>query len=122
MPVTGKLEVTIKINRLPAEVKTDKNGWKEFDVDFGKRGARISLRPRMWNRIEQAAATYPHWVAVITGMMGDDVEKHVFKLLEPNMQVFEYVPKPAGATSAEAQAAEAQAAEAKPAEPEKKAE
>lgn len=99
MTLVGKLEVTIKINRLPTEVTTDKNGWKEFNVDFGKRGARVSLRPRMWNRLEQAANTHPHWIAVITGQMGDDVQKGVFKLLEPNLQVFEYTPK---APSAEA--------------------
>lgn len=95
MPVSGKLEVTIKINRLPTEVTTDKNGWKEFDVECGKRHARVSLRPRMWNKLEQASTTYPHWVAVITGVMGDDVQRATFKLLEPNMQVFEYTPKPA---------------------------
>ncbi|MDC3955867.1 hypothetical protein [Polyangium jinanense] len=93
MALVGKLEVTIKINRLPTEVTTDKNGWKEFHVDFGKRGARVSLRPRMWNRLEQAANTHPHWIAVITGQMGDDVQKGIFKLLEPNLQVFEYTPK-----------------------------
>ncbi|WP_211365437.1 hypothetical protein [Polyangium fumosum] len=97
MALVGKLEVTIKINRLPTEVTTDKNGWKEFLVDFGKRGARVSLRPRMWNRLEQAANTHPHWIAVITGQMGDDVQKGVFKLLEPNLQVFEYTPKTPGA-------------------------
>jgi hypothetical protein len=115
MSVQGKLEVTIKINRLPAEITTDKNGWKEFDVDFGKRGARVSLRPRMWNRIEQAANTYPHWIAVITGQMGDDIGKGVFKLLEPNLQVFEYTPK---APAAEAKQPEAAAAPPAPDKPE----
>jgi len=101
MTVQGKLEVTIKINRLPSEVSTDKNGWKEFTIDFGKRGAKVSLRPRMWNKLEQAASTFPHWVAVLTGVMGEDVGKGVFKLLEPNLQVFEYKPKePAAAAPA----------------------
>ena len=94
-------------------MRTDKNGWKEFDVECGKRGARVSLRPRMWNRIEQAANTYPHWVAVLTGVMGDDVEKTTFKLLEPNLQVFEYTPKPAPAEGA----TEPKPAEAKPEAP-----
>jgi len=113
MSLVGKLEVTIKINRLPTEVTTDKNGWKEFQVDFGKRGARVSLRPRMWNRLEQAANTHPHWIAVITGQMGDDVQKGIFKVLEPNLQVFEYTPK---APSAEAKPDEAKALDGKPAD------
>lgn len=100
MPTPGKLEVTIKINQLPTEVSTDKNGWKEFELDLGKqRGAHISLRPRMWNRLEQAAQAYPHWVAVITGQMGDDVRKGIFKLLEPNLQIFEYKPREPKATA-----------------------
>jgi len=121
MTVSGKLEVTIKINRLPTEVTTDRNGWKEFSVDFGKRGARISLRPRMWNKLEQAAQNFPHWVGVITGQMGDDLGKNVFKLLEPNLQVFEYKPKEAapaapteGAPAAESAAPAAAAPAALP--------
>jgi hypothetical protein len=115
MALVGKLEVTIKINRLPSEVTTDRNGWKEFHVDFGKRGARVSLRPRMWNRLEQAAGTHPHWIAVITGQMGEDVQKGVFKLLEPNLQVFEYTPK---APSPDAKPAEdAALPEVRPPEP-----
>lgn len=116
MALVGKLEVTIKINRLPTEVTTDKNGWKEFQVDFGKRGARVSLRPRMWNRLEQAANTHPHWIAVITGQMGDDVQKGIFKLLEPNLQVFEYTPKtPSGEAKPEEKAPDGTAAEPAPA-------
>jgi len=109
MTVPGKLEVTIKLNRLPTEVTTDKNGWKVFRVEFGKRGASIKLRPRMWTRLEQAAAQYPAWVAVLTGQMGDDVQKGVFELLQPNLQVFEYKPReatPGGAEGEKPAAAE----------------
>jgi hypothetical protein len=93
MALNGKLEVTIKINQLPAEVATTKNGWKEFHVDFGPRSAVIALRPRLWTRLETASRTFPHWIAVITGQMGEDVTKGCFRLLEPNVQVFEYTPK-----------------------------
>jgi len=95
MALTGKLEVTIKINQLPSEVTTTKNGWKEFQVELGSRSAIIAMRPRLWTRIEEASKTFPHWIAVITGQMGDDVVKGCFRLLEPNVQVFEYKPKTA---------------------------
>jgi hypothetical protein len=95
MPIPGKLEVTIKINRLPTEVSTDKNGWKAFHIELGKRSALVRLRPRMWARLEAAAAAHPAWVAVMTGQMGDDVQKGVFELIQPNLQVFEYKPREA---------------------------
>ena len=97
MALSGKLEVTIKINNLPTEVETTKNGWKEFQIEFGSRSAIIAMRPRLWQRMETAAQTFPHWIAVITGQMGDDVTKNCFRLVEPNVQVFEYTPKAAAA-------------------------
>jgi hypothetical protein len=93
MALSGKLEVTIKINLLPSDVATTKNGWKEFQIDFGTRSAIIALRPRLWTRLEAASQTLPHWIAVITGQMGEDVTKGCFRLVEPNLQVFEYTPK-----------------------------
>lgn len=105
MTLTGKLEVTIKINQLPSEVTT-KNGWKEFQVELGTRSAIIAMRPRLWTRIEESSRTFPHWIAVISGQMGEDVSKNCFRLLEPNVQVFEYKPKAAApATQPDAAAA-----------------
>lgn len=110
MALSGKLEVTIKINQLPSEVATTKNGWKEFQIDFGGRSAVVAMRPRLWTRIETAAQTFPHWIAVITGQMGEDVSKGCFRLLEPNVQVFEYTPKtPAPQPAAAPPAAPAEA-------------
>ena len=100
MGLTGKLEVTIKINQLPSEVATTKNGWKEFQVELGARSAVVAMRPRLWTRLEEASKTFPHWIAVITGQMGDDVSKNCFRLNEPNVQVFEYKPKAAAAQPA----------------------
>lgn len=103
MAITGKLEVTIKINQLPSEVGTTKNGWKEFEVDLGGRSAIIAMRPRLWTRMEEASKAFPHWIAVITGQMGEDINKTCFRLNEPNVQVFEYKPKaPAAQPPAEA--------------------
>jgi hypothetical protein len=37
MPSPGKLELTIKINEMPADVETVENGWKQFyqQASFG---------------------------------------------------------------------------------------
>ena len=97
MPVTGKLEVTIKINALP-ETKTVENGGKSFEVDCDGRLMSITVKPKMWKKLEDAQANYPMWVAAIAGKLGDATEQG-FVLLEPNIQVFEKKakePAPAG--------------------------
>ncbi|HRI66274.1 MAG TPA: hypothetical protein PK156_18630 [Polyangium sp.] len=111
MALTGKLEVTIKINQLPDDVTTTKNGWKEFQIELGTRSAIIAMRPRLWTRIEESSRAFPHWIAVITGQMGEDVGKNCFRLLEPNVQVFEYKPKPAAPAGPPAAATPASAPE-----------
>jgi hypothetical protein len=88
MPISGKLEVTIKINQLPDEVTTDKNGWKRFRIDCGGRPVDVSVRPRMWLKLEEAKTNYPQWVAVISGTMGPSAGQG-FTLTEPALQVFE---------------------------------
>lgn len=93
MPIAGKLEVTIKIHELPTDVTTNKHGWKEFRIDCGGRPVAVSLRPRMWNRLAEAAAQWPEWVATITGQMGAPLGQG-FLLAEPAVQVFERKPKP----------------------------
>lgn len=108
MPIPGKLEVTIKIHEVPTEVTTKSNGWKEFTLDCGGRPVLITVRPRMWIRLEEAAATYPLWVASITGQMGAAHGKG-FVLTEPALQVFERKARavePAGAIAPEEPKAE----------------
>src|SRR5262249_17806079 len=70
MATPGKLEITIKINALPTEVRTDANGWKAFAVDCEGVAVSVRVRPKMWTKLEQAAATFPLWVAAIAGKMG----------------------------------------------------
>lgn len=88
MPVTGKLEVTIKTSEFPADVKTIENGWKSFEVDCDGRLVSISVKPKIWKKLEDAQATYPQWVAAIAGKIGEATDSG-FVLLEPNIQVFE---------------------------------
>jgi hypothetical protein len=94
--IPGKLEVTIKINELPTEVTTDKNGWKSFNIDCGGRTVSVALRPRMWNKLEQASKDWPLWLAAITGQMGQS-QGQGFALVEPALQVFERKAKPEAA-------------------------
>jgi hypothetical protein len=100
MLTPGKLEVMIKINQLPTEVTENKNGWKQFQLDCGGRIVSIALRPRMWNKIAEAAANWPLWLAAISGTMGPSAGQG-FTLNEPSVQVFERkapaAPPPEGA-------------------------
>ena len=93
MSTPGKLEVTIKINQLPTGVTTTTNGWKEFGLDCGGRTVTVSLRPKLFSKLETAATQYPEWVAALTGQMGHATAAG-FVLVEPNLQVFEKKPKP----------------------------
>jgi len=93
MPTLGKLEVTIKVNEIPVDVITNKNGWKLFKLDCSGRIVSIALRPRMWNKLEEASKQYPMWVAAITGQMGQP-QGTGFELIEPALQVFERKPRP----------------------------
>lgn len=94
MPIQGKLELTVKINKLPDDVTTDKNGWKGFSVDCEGIVVSIKVRPRMWTKLEDASKNYPLWVAAITGQMGRSTGGRNFELNEPAVQVFERKPPP----------------------------
>lgn len=88
MVLSGKLELTIKLNALPTEVATDKNGWKVFVVDCDGRAVTLTMRPKVFAKLTDAAAKWPAWVAAIAGQMGPATATG-FALLEPNVQVFE---------------------------------
>ncbi|MCP5425335.1 MAG: ProQ/FinO family protein [Gammaproteobacteria bacterium] len=88
--VKGRLELTLKINELPKAIPSQRDF--TFGVDCDGTLIQVSVRPRLWNRLTQAAKDYPEWVANITGRMGAATEKG-FVLLEPSIQVFERKPK-----------------------------
>ncbi len=92
MTTSGKLEITIKISEFPADVKTVENGWKSFEIDCDGRLVSVTVKPKVFKKLEQAQADYPMWVAAIAGKMGETSENG-FVLLEPNIQVFEKKPK-----------------------------
>ena len=94
MPTLGKMELTIKINEFPADVRTVENGWKQFDLDCDGQLVSIKVKPKVFKKLEQAQADYPMWVAAIAGKMGTPTDNG-FVLDQPNIQVFERKPKEA---------------------------
>ena len=89
---TGRLEIAIKINTFPKEVKTLSNNSKQFDVDCDGRIVSVTVKPKIWKKLAQAQQDYPMWVAAIVGKMGAATAKG-FKLDQPTIQVFEKNPK-----------------------------
>jgi hypothetical protein len=94
MSTPGKMELTIKINEMPADVRTVENGWKEFDLDCDGQLVRIKVKPKVFKKLEQAQENYPMWVAAIAGKMGEPIDGG-FALDQPNIQTFERKPKEA---------------------------
>lgn len=104
MSTPGRIEITIKINEFPDDVKTVENGWKQFEVECDGRLVTVTVRPKVFKRLEQAQAEFPMWVAAIAGKMGA-ATKNGFVLDQPAIQVFERKPKePKEPTNAEATA------------------
>jgi hypothetical protein len=91
MPVSGKLEVTIKINELP-DAQTVENSWKHFEIDCDGQLVSITVKPKVWKKLEDAQANFPLWVAAIAGKIGAKTATG-FVLNEPNIQIFERKPK-----------------------------
>jgi hypothetical protein len=92
MPTPGKLEITIKINEFPADVRTVENGWREFDLDCDGQLVQVKVKPKVFKKLEQAQENYLMWVAALAGKMGEPIEGG-FVLDQPNIQVFERKPK-----------------------------
>lgn len=92
MPVTGKMEITIKINQFPDDVKIAENGWQQFVLQCGDQEVSVTLRPKNFNKMKKATESYPEWVAAISGSMGGRTSTG-FVLENPNVQVFERKPK-----------------------------
>ena len=86
--VCGNMELCVKINELPGDSRTLKNGWEEFIIDTRNQKIKIRVRPKTWKKLQNAAREYPAWVANIRGQMGNRVKGGV-ELLKPGVQIFE---------------------------------
>jgi hypothetical protein len=87
-PTAGKMEVVVKLNQFPSDVKTVDKGWKEFEVDTGDCLVTITVKPKMFAALEQAQQSYPSWIAAISGQMGS-LTATGFRLESPAIKVFE---------------------------------
>ena len=91
MTTSGKLELTIKISELP-NARTIEHNWQAFEVDCERAIVSVTVKPKVWKKLEDAQANVPLWVAAITGTMGVATEQG-FVLDKANVQVFEKKPK-----------------------------
>ena len=85
-PVSGNLELTIKFNTLPQVIQA--NGRCHFKIDCSSQVFQVSMKPKLWAKLETANSSYEHWVAALTGKLGAATADG-FVLDEPNIQVFE---------------------------------
>lgn len=84
--MNGKLEVTIKLNELPQmhQSKTQCH----FKVSCDGRVFQVSVNPKQWSKLETANATYPEWVAAVSGKLGSATADG-FVLEEASVHVYE---------------------------------
>jgi hypothetical protein len=71
MPTLEKLELTLKINEMPADVETVENGWKQFHLDGDDQLVRVTVKPKVFKKLEHAQENYPMWVAALAGKVGN---------------------------------------------------
>jgi hypothetical protein len=82
------MEVVVKLNQFPDDVKTVDKGWKEFEVDADGCIITITVKPKMFAALEQAQQSYPLWIAAISGQIGE-MTATGFRLSSPAIKVFE---------------------------------
>ena len=65
--VPGRLELTVKFSELPPPLHVQ-DGLK-IGVQTGEGIVTAILPPKVWRPLEQAAQTYPQWVAALSGSL-----------------------------------------------------
>ncbi len=85
---SGKMEVVVKLNQFPDDVRTVDKGWREFIVDTGSVMVTVTVKPKAFGALEQAKLDYPNWVAAISGQMGERTTTG-FRLESASIKVFE---------------------------------
>jgi ProP effector len=90
--VTGKMELSVKIDTVPIDSRTVRNGWQEFTIEANGQIIKVTVRPKTWNKLQKAASEYPAWIAHLKGKMGERI-KGGFELDQPSIQIFEKQPK-----------------------------
>lgn len=86
--VRGRMELTLKINTLPQDVKVI-NGMSQFIVQVDNKPIRVCLRHKGWSKIEKAPSEYSSWIALMRGKIGATTESQGFEMIDPIIQIFE---------------------------------
>jgi len=87
--VACRLDIVVKLTTLPQQSRTVTNGWQEFYVESEGNLIRITIRPKIWKKLQQIATTRPYWIATIRGKKGENIKPQGFELSEPLVQIFE---------------------------------
>lgn len=90
MAIPGRIEIVVKINQLPAEVRNIGHE-VQFTIDTGEQIVAVTMKLRIWERLVQVNQGDVPWVAAIKGKMGMRTEKG-FVLEQPAVQIFEKKP------------------------------
>jgi len=92
LPTTmAKAELTLKFNEVPTNaVITPQNITFEVQDNFLY---HVTVRPKFWKKITEAAKQYPLWIAIMTGKI-DKIEQNTIFLKEVGIAVFERKLKP----------------------------
>jgi hypothetical protein len=56
--ISGKLEITIKINELPTAVAVE-NGWQQLEIDCDGRIITMVVKPKVFKKLTDAQANFP---------------------------------------------------------------
>ena len=97
--VPGRLELTVKFSELPRPLAV-RDGLK-IGLQTGEGIVTAILPAKVWRKLEQAAQTYPHWVAALSGSLDRFADGEI-ALKHPALQVFEKKVRPAAAPDAKA--------------------
>ncbi|HRZ52183.1 MAG TPA: fertility inhibition FinO-like protein [Candidatus Contendobacter sp.] len=103
----GRLELTVKFSELPQPLPVQ--GGLKIGVQTAEGIVTAILPAKVWKKFEQAAKTYPHWVAALSGSLERFTDGEI-ALQHPALPVFEKKARP----ETETQASEASPARAAP--------
>lgn len=87
--VSSHLDLVVKITVLPQQPRTTTNGWQEFHLEFDGHLIRVTVRPKVWKKLQQISERGIYWIAIIRGKKGMKIGHNGFELLEPLVQLFE---------------------------------
>lgn len=86
--VNGKIEMVCKFSELPKAVPVQ--GGYRFAVEQEGVRVAVTLNPKAWKKVEQAAKDWPQWIAMVSGKVGAVLDGgKVIELTGAAVQCFE---------------------------------